>query len=164
MTPIRLLQTAILPALNELATEGIPANVNAARLMLAIALQESSLSYRRQVVGSAEVGPAVSFWQFEKGGGCVGVLSHPSTALKMKNICGAFNVYPDPASLWAAMQYQDIVAASAARLLIYSLPHSLPENEKDGWEQYVSAWRPGKPRPADWTENWAIASKTIGVA
>jgi len=153
MTPIRLLQTAVLPALNELATEGIPANVNAARFILAIALQESSLIHRRQVVNGTESGPAMSYWQFEKGGGCVDVLSHPSTALKMKNICGSFNVLSDPASLWEAMRYQDIVAASAARLLIYSLPHSLPETANEGWDQYVSAWRPGKPRPDEWAEN-----------
>lgn len=163
MTPIRLLQTAIMPALNELATQGVPMNMKAARFMLAIALQESSLAHRRQLVGGAEVGPAASFWQFEKNGGCLGVLSHPSTALKMKNICGAFNVSADPASLWDAMRFQDIVAASAARLLIYSLPRDLPENSDEGWSQYLSAWRPGKPRPAEWAENWANASKTVGV-
>jgi hypothetical protein len=163
MTPIRLLQTAIMPALNELATQGVPMDLKAARFMLAIALQESSLSHRRQVVGGAEAGPAVSYFQMEKNGGCLGVLSHPSTALKMKNICGAYNVSPDPASLWDAMRFQDIVASCAARLLIYSLPRSLPENAEEGWSQYLSAWRPGKPRPAEWENNWAIASKTVGV-
>jgi len=163
MTPIRLLQTAIMPALNELATQGVPMNAKAARFMLAIALQESGLSHRRQVIGGAEAGAAASWWQMEKNGGCLGVLSHPSTALKMKNICGAYNVSPDPASLWDAIRFQDIVAAAAARLLIYSLPRSLPENEAEGWDQYLSAWRPGKPRPAEWTENWSIASKTTGV-
>lgn len=164
MTPIRLLQTAIMPALSELATQGVQMNVKAARFMLAIALQESGLSHRRQVVGGAEAGPAASFWQFEKGGGCLGVLSHPQTALKMKNICGAFNVSPDPASLWDAMRFQDIVAAAAARLLIYSLPHSLPENSDEGWKQYLSAWRPGKPHPGTWAEHWGTASKTVGIA
>lgn len=164
MTPIRLLKSAIMPALDELATLGIPSNIRAARFMLAIALQETNLAHRRQVVaGGGETGPASSFWQFEKGGGCLGVLSHPSTALKMTSICNSFNVKADTASLWEAMRYQDIVAASAARLLIYSLPRSLPENEDEGWSQYISAWRPGKPHPEKWANCWKIAGETVGV-
>lgn len=164
MTPIRLLKTAIMPALDELATLGVPSNIRAARFMLAIALQESNIAHRRQVIsGGEEAGPATSFWQFEKNGGCLGVLSHPSTALKMTSICNSFNVKSDPASLWEAMRYQDIVAACAARLLIYSLPRSLPENAEEGWSQYISAWRPGKPHPEKWAECWRIAVETVGV-
>lgn len=162
MTPIRLLQTAILPALNELATTGIPSNVDAARFMLAIALQESGLNYRRQVVsGGTEEGPAASFWQFEKGGGCKGVLTHRSVSERMGRICTDYNVKADPASLWEAMRYQDIVAAAAARLLIYTMPWELPETAPDGWKQYIEAWRPGKPNPSTWEGNWNIATATV---
>lgn len=162
MTPIRLLQTAILPALNELATLGIPSNVDAARFMLAIALQESGLTHRRQLVaGGAEEGPAASFWQFEKGGGCKGVLMHRSVADRMARICADYNVKADPASLWEAMRYQDIVAAAAARLLIYTLPWGLPEIAPEGWKQYIEAWRPGKPHPSKWEDNWNIATATV---
>lgn len=164
MTPIRLLKTAIMPALDELATLGLRADIHAARFMLAIALQESNLAHRRQVVaGGEEAGPASSFWQFEKNGGCLGVLSHPTTALKMTSICNSFNIKPVPGSLWEAMRYQDIVAACAARLLIYSLPRSLPENAEEGWSQYISAWRPGKPHPDRWPDCWRIAGETVGV-
>jgi hypothetical protein len=163
MTPIRLLQTAILPALNELATSGIPSTVDAARFMLAIALQESGLAHRRQVVsGGAEEGPATSFWQFEKNGGCKGILTHSSVSERTKRICEAYNVKADPASLWEAIRYQDIVAAASARLLIYTLPVSLPKTSDEGWAQYVAAWRPGKPRPETWSNNWAIATETVG--
>lgn len=162
MTPIRLLQTAILPALNELATLGIPSSVDAARFMLAIALQESGLAHRRQVVaGGAEEGPASSLWQFEKGGGCKGVLTHSSVSERMKRICEYYNVKADPASLWEAMRYQDIVAAAAARLLIYTLPKGLPLTAPDGWDQYIAAWRPGKPHPSTWEDNWNIATATV---
>lgn len=165
MTPHRLLKHAILPALDELATLGIPSSVPAARFMLAIALQESNLSYRRQVVnGGKESGPAASFWQFEVGGGCKGVLTHPSAAPRMTKICEAFNVAPEPLALWEAMRYQDIVAAAAARLLIFTLPHSLPMTAENGWNQYLSAWRPGKPHLERWAECWRIASETTGVA
>lgn len=164
MDPKRLLQRAILPALDELATQGIPASVQAARFMLAIALQESGLAHRRQVgVGGVENGPAASFWQFEQGGGCKGVLTHPSAAPKMKAICEAYNVDPTPAALWEAMRYQDVVAAGAARLLIFTLPHSLPLTAETGWQQYVAAWRPGKPHPERWADNWALASASVGA-
>ena len=161
MTPQRLLQTAILPALAELARFGIRDTTEARRFLLAIAFQESGLAHRRQVVGGTESGPAVSFWQFEKGGGCKGVLTHPSVKDKMADICAAYNVQADPASLWAAMQYQDIVAACAARLLVYTLPGSLPTTAAAGWNQYLSAWRPGKPHPETWANNWGAAHAAV---
>lgn len=165
MKPITLLQTAIRPALSELETFGIKTGVQAERFLLAIALQESGLRYRRQVVsGGIEDGPASSFWQFEKNGGCKGVLSHRLTAAPIKAICSAYNVAPDAQSLWEAMRYQDIVAACAARLLVYTLPGSLPDNSSQGWAQYIDAWRPGKPHPETWAANWKLASETVGVA
>lgn len=164
MKPNTLLQTAIRPALSELEAFGIKTGVQAERFLLAIALQESGLRYRRQVVaGGAENGPASSFWQFEKGGGCKGVLAHRLTAQPMAAICAAYNVAPDAQSLWEAMRFQDIVAACAARLLVYTLPGSLPTTEDQGWAQYLSAWRPGKPHPEAWAANWKLASETVGV-
>lgn len=163
MTPERLLHRAILPALDELATLGIRAEVSAARFILAIALQETGLRNRRQVVaGGAEAGPAASFWQFEQGGGCKGVLTHSSAAPRMKAICDAYNIEATPAALWEAMRYQDIVAAAAARLLVYTLPGALPSTEAEGWAQYVSAWRPGKPHPETWPAAWKLATETVG--
>lgn len=164
MDPTRLLKTAILPALDELATLGIPSSVPAARLMLAIGLQESRLEHRRQVVsGGAEAGPAVSFWQGEVTGGLILTLKHSSTAKHMKAICEAYNVQPTPAGLWEAMRYQDIVAAAAARLLIYTLPGALPKTAEEGWAQYLRAWRPGKPHPETWAGHWATAGEAVGV-
>lgn len=152
MKPLRLLNTAIIPALAELAMCGIPDTRDARRFMLAIALQESSLAHRRQVVAAGtETGPAASFWQFEPGGGCKGVLTHYQTAQCMRRMCEEFNVAPTPAGLWEAMRYQDIVAAIAARLLIYTLPDKLPTTPDAGWEQYLEGWRPAgrirKPGP-----------------
>ncbi len=164
MTPIRLLTTAIIPAATELSPFGITDSLDARRFLLAIALQESALKHRRQVTaGGEEAGPASSFWQFEKNGGCKGVLQHHRTAPPMRAVCDAFNVESNSLALWEAMRYQDIVAAAAARLLVYSLPHALPTTADDGWKQYLSAWRPGKPHPATWTAHWATASKTVGV-
>lgn len=160
MTPLRLLLTSIIPALSELATGGIPDSPEARRFLLAISLQESNLSNRRQVgAGGVESGPAVSWWQFEKGGGCRGVLTHRLAADHMRFICNAYNVGQTEGELWQAMQFHDIVAACAARLLIYTLPDRLPDTAAEGWDQYLAVWRPGKPRPESWPANWAIAER-----
>lgn len=166
MKPITLLNTAIFPALKELQDQhGIEYSAQAARFLLTIALQESNLSARRQVVASgAEAGPAASFWQFEQGGAATGVLTHHAVAAKMKTVCEAYSVKPTPAGLWEAIRYQDIVAACAARLLIYTLPDALPTTADQAWQQYLSAWRPGKPKPDKWAAYWKMAGETVGVA
>ena len=161
MTPDRLLRTAIIPALSDLAALGIQDAPDARRFLMAIALQESALRYRRQVVGGKEVGPASSYWQFERGGGCRGVLTHRRVGDKMVSICRDYCIEPTEAGLWEAMRYQDIVAAAAARLLIYTLPSALPTTAAEGWRQYLDAWRPGKPHPATWPGHWATADKTV---
>lgn len=164
MTPVRLLTTAIIPAMSELAERGIPDTLDARRFVLAIALQESALAHRRQVSsGGLENGPAASFWQFEQGGGCRGVLSHELTAQRMLEVCEAYNVAATPSGLWEAMRYQDIVAAAAARLLIYTLPFKLPLTAADGWDQYIRAWRPGRPHEANWAKNWVQATIVTGL-
>lgn len=164
MTPQRLLNSAVKPAMAELELQGIPDNVHAQRFLLAIALQESGLRHRRQVVsGGQENGPAASYWQFEQGGGCKGVLTHKAVAAKMLNICAAYDVNPTPQGLWEAMRFNDIVAACAARLLIYTLPSKLPTTAREGWEQYISAWRPGQPHPGSWNGHWDTAAALFGA-
>lgn len=158
MTPSRLLTTAIIPALTDLARLGIKDSFEARRLLLAMALQESGLKHRRQVsAGGQECGPAASFWQFECGGGCRGVLTHKVVSQHMKRICEDYGIAPTEQALWEAMRYQDIVAAAAARLLVYTLPWALPATADDGWKQYLAAWRPGKPHPETWAANWTAA-------
>lgn len=164
MTPERLLTLAIIPALQELQLCGISDTPEARRFVLAIALQESRLAHRRQVIaGAGETGPAASFWQFEQGGGCRGVLTHFLVAPCMRRMCIEFNVTPTPQGLWEAMRYQDVIAAIAARLLIYTLPDKLPTTPEQGWEQYIDVWRPGKPHPETWAQAWATATTTVGV-
>lgn len=162
MTPLKLLRTAIIPAAIELAPFGVTDSLQSRRLLLAIALQESRIEHRRQVSSDGtESGPAASFWQFEKGGGCKGVLEHRTAAPAMRQVCASFNVEANALALWEAMRYQDIVAACAARLLVSTLPAALPETAMDGWAQYISAWRPGKPKPDTWSANWATADAAV---
>lgn len=155
MKPTDLLNTAIIPALTLLGMDSPLAR----RFMLAIALQESGLKHRRQVsADGTENGPASSYWQFEKGGGCKGVLTHRVTAPIIRQVLEQFDVEPNALALWEAMRYHDIVAACCARLLIYTLPGKLPETATDGWAQYLDGWRPGKPHPATWAGHWATAT------
>lgn len=164
MTPLRLVATAINPACAELAARGVVDSVAARRFLLTIALQESRLLNRRQVGSDGhEDGPAASFWQFEKGGGCRGILRHKMSAPHIRAICADFNIEPTEQALWEGMRYQDIVAAAAARLLVFTLPGALPTTAAEGWAQYLDAWRPGKPHPSTWAGHWATASKTVGA-
>lgn len=164
MTPERLYRTAIIPALAELSALGIPSTPFSARFVLAIALQESNLAHRRQLTADGkEAGPASSFWQFEVNGGCKGVLKHDATSVLMTKMCDAYNVRADALALWEAMQYNDVLATIAARLLVFTLPGKLPATADEGWAQYVAAWRPGKPHPDRWGNCWKIATETVGV-
>ena len=162
MTPDTLLNLAIIPAMGELAKYNIFDTLQARQMLLTIALQESGLLHRRQVTASGlEDGPAVSWWQFEKGGSVHGMLTHPVSAPIMKAICVAHGIAPTEQGLWDAMRYNDIVAACAARLNLYVLPDRLAVTADQGWAQYVSAWRPGKPKPDTWPTNWAKAKPFI---
>lgn len=164
MTPLRLLNTAIIPALTELAAFGVSDSPDVRRFMLAIALQESKLKHRRQVSASGEeTGAAAGYFQFEKNGGCRGALTHRVIAPHMRAVCEAYNVEPTALAMWEAIRYQDVVAAAAARLLIYTLPHKMPTTAADGWAQYIEAWRPGKPHLSSWAAHWATATLATGA-
>lgn len=123
-------------------------------MLLVIGLQESRLIHRRQLVGNPPrpTGPATGLWQFERGGGVVGVLQHNATRTHARTLCNARNVKPEPQAVWQALQYDDVLAAGFARLLLWSDPRSLPEigNKQAAWDLYIHTWRPGKPKPKVW--------------
>ena len=152
MTPEFFLQVPLKGALKIL-----PTNMDspAARAMvIAICLQESKLTHRRQVGG-----PARGFAQFEQGGGVVGVLTHPQISAYTKVVCASLDVAPTTTAVYAALEQNDVLAAALARLLLWTVPETLPiksEPEK-GWSQYILAWRPGKPHKETWAANFAHA-------
>lgn len=148
----------------------------AARVMLvAIGLQESRMLHRRQLVGSPPrpTGPAVSFWQFEQGGGCAGVLRHKASRYWMHDVCRRLGVQPTPAALWASMERDDVLAAAAARLLLFTDPKRLPEltDMLGAWDLYLRVWRPGawdrgtadqrSQLRAKWLRNHAAACREV---
>jgi hypothetical protein len=127
----------------------------AARVMtLAIGLQESRFTHRFQVVaGKPQAkGPARGFWQFERGGGCVGVLTHPASRYWMHRVCGLRGCKPTPDALWRTIENDDVLAAAAARLLLFTDPKRLPAlgDEAGAWALYIRVWRPGKPHRKTW--------------
>lgn len=131
--------------------------------MIAIALQETGLRARIQKVGSPPrpVGPARSYWQFERMGGVNEVMVHPATGPRLKPIVELLDLEWDVTALHQAMAYNDLVAAVMARLLIYIDPRPLPVSAPEGWAQYLARWRPGKPHPQTWLDNWRVASGVV---
>lgn len=142
----------------------------AARVLLtAIALQESKLAHRWQIVDEARPhvkGPARGLLQFERGGGCAGVLTHPASRYWMHRICAVRDVAPTARDLWNALEHDDVLAAAAGRLLLFTDPKRLPEigAESTAWRYYLRLWRPGKPKPKAWPANYRRAVEAITTA
>lgn len=125
----------------------------AARVMLlAIGLQESRLTARAQILNGGGKGPARGLWQFEQGGGCRGVLQHSASRYWMHQLCERRSCPPLPSSLWSRLETDDVLAAGAARLLLFTDPKRLPAIGEEGgaWLLYLRVWRPGKPHPRTW--------------
>ncbi|SSW68531.1 hypothetical protein [Achromobacter agilis] len=146
MTLKEIIAGAINPALALL-----PAKMDtaAARVqLLAIGLQESEFEHRRQLVGSPPrpVGPAKSFWQAEQGGGMVrGVRLHTATRAAAAHLYEARGVPARDAAIWDAIEFDDVLAAGLARLLLWSDPGPLPRvgDAEGAWRLYLRTWRPG---------------------
>lgn len=126
--------------------------------MLAIGLQESRFLHRTQIGG-----PAHSYYQFEQGGGVVGVMTHEAVKTYTRRVCDARGVQFTSRAIYDAMVNDDVLATCCARLLLWTLPGSLPaQNEHDkGWAQYLDAWRPGMPHPETWPAFFAEAWQTV---
>lgn len=127
----------------------------AAAFLLAIGLQESRFEHRDQIGG-----PAKGFWQFEEGGGWMGVLSHSATQDTAYAILEQMS-YRGP--VFGALSNNDVLACSFARLLLWTYPLPLPGELKpyDAWVQYIDVWRPGKPHPETWADFWKQAWQEV---
>jgi hypothetical protein len=134
------------------------ASRRATAMLIAIALQESRLTERRQLHG----GPARGFWQFERIG-IKGVLLHRKSQPPIEAVLATLCYPKDAEGAYEAVEHNDVLAASFARCLLWTLPEALParEDTRLGWQQYLAAWRPGKPHPATWDalyqQAWTLA-------
>jgi hypothetical protein len=138
-----------------------------ARVMLrAIALQESRMTHRYQVIDGGGKGPARGLWQFERGGGVKGVLTHPASKRIAQSVCLARGVPADPRSVWQALETDDVLAAGFARLLLYTDPAPLPAigDVSGSWEYYTRIWRPGKPHFKTWPDLYGRALRFMVAA
>lgn len=137
-----------------------------ARVMLyAIGLQESRFEQRRQLVGNPPrpTGPAKGWWQFELGGGCKGVVHHTASRYWMHNVCIKRQVAFNASAIWHALEHDDVLAAVAARLLLFTDPRTLPAvtDDREAWNLYMRVWRPGKPHRETWADFHAQAVLTL---
>jgi len=144
-----------LPAAYALLPEPMQSPGASAQL-LAIGRQESEFLYRRQVGG-----PARSFWQFERGG-VQGVLRHSATAEPIAHVLRYLryaDAVDDVGHVHALIEFNDTLAAALARCLLWTLADRLPHRDEPqrAWNQYIAAWRPGKPHPETWDANYAEA-------
>ena len=160
MTPQEFNDRALNPALSLL-----PAVMDSAQarvMLIAIALQESRLTHRWQVIDPKRPdvkGPARGLFQFEKGtrasrGGVWGVFLHQASKDRLAALCKARSVACDPDAIYAALEYDDVLAAGVARLLLWTDPKALPPvgDADAGWALYLRTWRPGKPHPETWPD------------
>jgi hypothetical protein len=156
VTPSRLITFAINPALSLLPEK--MDSYDARRMLIAIAMQESRIRYRRQIRG-----PVHSYWQSERFGGMVhGCMSHHATKEHYAELCNALDYSAfDGDQVYIAIEHNDVLAAGLARLLLWTLPQKLPMHVDDGWSQYLEAWRPVKPHPETWGQNWLEAEDAL---
>lgn len=157
-----VVRNAITPALAFLPLKmGTP---EAVQMLLAVGLQESGLCQRCQIIDGGGAGPARGLWQFERGGGVLGVLTHPATRAHARKVCEVLSVQPDSRAVWEALEHNDVLAAAFARLLLYSDPLPLPgRNDMVGsWRLYaLRTWRPGRPHPGRWPDNFQRARRCV---
>lgn len=148
----------IIPAALDLLP-GQMTSTPAKAMMLAIGLQESKFSARVQHGG----GPAHGFWQFERGGGVHGVLTHPVTLPLILPVLRVLNYNANEVECYKAIVHNDVLAAVFTRLLLWTVPGSLPQQNQPqrGWQQYIDGWRPGKPHPATWPACFDEAWRTV---
>lgn len=158
-----ILHTAIGPAFKLLPAK---MDSDAARVMLlAIGLQESRFEFRFQKTSDPyRKGPARGFWQNERGGGVRGVMTSLATRQFAMDVCKAQGVPFDDTLVHARLEFDDVLAAAIARLILWADPRPLPgvdASDDETWGCYFRNWLPGHPRRETWDEFHAQASAQV---
>lgn len=157
---ISIINTYIIPAALSLLPKEMD-NPRARAMLLSIGLQESRFTYRRQL---GAVPYAKGLWQFEVTG-IRGVRVHDQTRdlfnQILNTLCYDSGIQVD--QIHTAIEHNDILACCIARLLLWTLPQSLPgrDNPQEGYKQYINAWRPGRPHPKTWNQFYSVAWDTV---
>lgn len=139
MIPERFYQRVIVPGAAAFPFVDTPLS---RLLLMAIAGQESGWSARLQF----PVPYARGYWQFEAAG--VGyVIGRPELVAS----CADLDI---PLShVHEAIAWNDLLAYAVARMTLWLDPAALPIHGDcaGGWDYYLRCWRPGRPRPDDWS-------------
>jgi hypothetical protein len=122
MTPTALYTSAIVPALALLPPS--MGSEEAQVVLLAIAGQESDWSQRLQ----QPVPWARSYWQMEKTGAVVEVLTNPATVSHLTAVCAALDVPVNLDTLYEAIAWHDVLATALARLALWASPLDASSN------------------------------------
>jgi hypothetical protein len=72
--------------------------------------------------------------------------------------------YPDDLeTIWSAIRYDNILAVAVARKILWIDPEQLPgpTESDDAWLYYLRTWRPGKPHPGKWADNYKQAWRIV---
>lgn len=146
-----------------------------ARIILTcIGLQESRLIHRWQVIDAKRPdvkGPARGLLQFERGGGVLGVMTHPASSKLAMAVCKARGHGVSLNEVYAAIEVDDVLAFALGRLLLWTDPHRLPAvGDVDGaWQLYLRVWRPGAYERdplglrTKWDANYGVAMINVGA-
>lgn len=142
-------------------------NTAAAKVLLYATNRQENPKRLPQQVG----GPAVGDYQFEKGGGVKGVLTHKAVRMWTDSCCNERGVAPTLDAVYEALKTDPVLAAALARLLYYTDHQALPflYEEDRAWALYLRTWRPGaydrQPEElrAKWKKNYADALKAYGL-
>ena len=109
-----------------------------------------------------DAGPARGWWQFERNGGVAGVLS--ITAARRPPSFGVIHARSSRSSIPSGERSRVTTGSPLASLGCCSgqIPlHSLAIRPTPGTCYADRLWRPGKPHPRHWGDNWLIAGATI---
>lgn len=153
------------PGLISLQSLGGPqVSAQAERFLLTVALQESGLRSRFQVLSGGKAGRAKGWFQFEPVGGVSGVMAHRASAALVERLCAYHEILHQREAIWRALEGHDFMAVAMARLLLLTDPFAIPTTESGAWNCYaMRLWRPGKPHPATWPAYWREASAAVDL-
>ncbi len=141
----------------------------AVHMLAVIAMHESGLSlFQRDSLGMPIRGLARSPWQFERAG-VLGLARHRARTsgadvLEALETGLGWQVRIAPEQVWERCAWDIVLACRLARALLWTVPHPLPrpvpDDEEEGWRQYLEAWRPGI-RDSGARRRWRIVWRAI---
>lgn len=147
MTLSEIRAQAIAPALALLPARMSENRAAVEVLLLTTHLQEAPNREQCQLPARpGKCGPARGIFQFERGGGVVGVLTHPASRPHVFTVCARLGVLPTLDGIFDALPTQcDVLDAALARLLYWTDPKPLPAlGDVEGARRYyLHNWRPG---------------------